>query len=161
TETRATDEVLESRPTVEDLSEQDHCRPRADQLKGALHPAPALRGPGVPIHEGALALHHGHSLGSLAVVDVGHAFHRTPDLGLSKPASKVLPMVSISQGQAGAPSKTAPESRRRWASLLVVCIGVMMVFVNASSTLSALPYIQDALHVSGSTLVWIPSAFTL
>lgn len=49
----------------------------------------------------------------------------------------------------------------RWASLLVVCIGVMMAFVNASSTIGALASIQDDLHVAGSTLVWVTSSFTL
>jgi MFS family permease len=43
----------------------------------------------------------------------------------------------------------------------VVCIGVMMAFVNASSTIGALAAIQDDLHVSGSTLVWVTSSFTL
>jgi DHA2 family multidrug resistance protein-like MFS transporter len=43
----------------------------------------------------------------------------------------------------------------------VVCIGVMMAFVNASSTIGALASIQDDLHVAGSTLVWITSSFTL
>jgi EmrB/QacA subfamily drug resistance transporter len=70
-------------------------------------------------------------------------------------------MVSISQVQAAGDASPAAPPARRWASLLVACLGVMMVFVNASATLSALPYIQDDLHVSGSTLVWIPSAFTL
>ena len=52
-------------------------------------------------------------------------------------------------------------SAHRWASLLVVCLGVMMVFVNASATIGALASIQDDLHVSGSTLVWVTSSFTL
>jgi DHA2 family multidrug resistance protein-like MFS transporter len=53
------------------------------------------------------------------------------------------------------------DPTRRWPSLLVVCIGVMMAFVNASSTIGALASIQDDLHVAGSTLVWVTSSFTL
>jgi hypothetical protein len=37
---------------------------------------------------------------------------------------------------------------RRWWSLLVVCLGVMMAFVNVSSTISALTAIQGDLHPS-------------
>ncbi|WP_433311531.1 MFS transporter [Micromonospora chersina] len=37
----------------------------------------------------------------------------------------------------------------------------MMTFVNVSSTISALPPIQDDLHMSASTLVWVSSAFSL
>lgn len=48
-----------------------------------------------------------------------------------------------------------------WPSLFVVCLGVMMAFVNASSTIAALASIQDDLHVAGSTLVWVTSSFTL
>jgi DHA2 family multidrug resistance protein-like MFS transporter len=51
--------------------------------------------------------------------------------------------------------------RGRWWSLLVVCLGVMMAFVNVSSTLSALSSIQTDLHASTSQLVWISSAYNL
>lgn len=54
----------------------------------------------------------------------------------------------------------APD-RRRWWSLLVVCLGVMMAFVNVSSTISALTAIQADLRPSPSTLVWITSAYSL
>jgi DHA2 family multidrug resistance protein-like MFS transporter len=45
--------------------------------------------------------------------------------------------------------------------VFVVCIGVMMAFINVSSTIGALASIQDDLRVSGSTLVWVASSFTL
>lgn len=69
-----------------------------------------------------------------------------------------LTMVSISQDRGTA---AAPIVRNKWPSLFVVCIGVMMTFINASSTIGALASIQDDLHVSGSTLVWVTSAFAL
>lgn len=68
-------------------------------------------------------------------------------------------MVSSSQGL-GAPA-TPPSVANRWPTLFVVCVGVMMAFINASSTIGALASIQDDLHVSGSTLVWVTSSFTL
>jgi len=44
-----------------------------------------------------------------------------------------------------------------WLSLCVLCIGVMMSFANAASTILALPYV----HVGGSTVVWVASSFPL
>jgi len=66
-------------------------------------------------------------------------------------------MVSISQ----APAPVAAPTHRPRLSLFVVCLGVMMSFINASSTISALAPIQDDLHVTESTLVWVTSAFTI
>ncbi|HVV23534.1 MAG TPA: MFS transporter [Pseudonocardiaceae bacterium] len=43
----------------------------------------------------------------------------------------------------------------------VVCLGVMMAFVNVSSTISALPAVQTDLHTSPSQLVWVSSAYSL
>ncbi|WP_433281559.1 MFS transporter [Micromonospora sp. CA-244673] len=72
-------------------------------------------------------------------------------------------MLSNSQLITAAGRHPAPtiERRRRWFALFVVCLGAMMTFVNVSSTISALPPIQDDLHMSASTLVWVSSAFSL
>ncbi|MEV6903378.1 MFS transporter [Amycolatopsis sp. NPDC051372] len=43
----------------------------------------------------------------------------------------------------------------------MVCLGVMMAFVNVSSMISALPAIQSDLHTSSAQLVWVSSAYTL
>ncbi|MFI5627044.1 MFS transporter [Nocardioides sp. NPDC051685] len=59
------------------------------------------------------------------------------------------------------PLPVGPGSRRRWLAVMVVCVGVMMSFVNVSSTLSALTFIQRDLHLSGPTLIWVSSAFPL
>ena len=60
-------------------------------------------------------------------------------------------------------SRTAASGvgRGRWLSLLVVCLGVMMAFVDVTSTISALGAIQGDLHIAASTLVWITSAYSL
>jgi EmrB/QacA subfamily drug resistance transporter len=70
-------------------------------------------------------------------------------------------MVSSSQAISPARHAAPTSNRRRWYALIVVCLGAMMSFVNVSSTISALSPIQDALHVSASTLVWVSSAFSL
>ncbi|MEU3414555.1 MFS transporter [Streptomyces sp. NPDC006658] len=48
-----------------------------------------------------------------------------------------------------------------WRGVLTVCLGVMMAFVNVSSTIGALGAVQQDLHPSASTLVWITSAYSL
>ncbi|MBY8879712.1 MFS transporter [Actinacidiphila acidipaludis] len=62
---------------------------------------------------------------------------------------------------AGAGLSEAPDGRRRWIGLLVVCLGVMMALVDVSSTITALGAIQADLHAASSTLVWITSAYSL
>ncbi|MGI5140911.1 MFS transporter [Streptomyces sp. CA-106110] len=73
-------------------------------------------------------------------------------------------MVSTSQDNVLAAQRSAPPTAsngRRWWALLVLCLGVMMTFVNVSSTISALTPLQDDLHISPSTVVWVSSAFSL
>lgn len=50
---------------------------------------------------------------------------------------------------------------RRWLGLIVLCLGVMMAFVNITDTISALTRIQDDLHISAATLVWLTRAHSL
>ena len=65
----------------------------------------------------------------------------------------VLAMGNTSQivGVVASASNALP-AWRRWASVLVLCLGVMMTFINMSATLSALAFIQRDLHVSSVTL---------
>ncbi|UXX96771.1 MFS transporter [Streptomyces sp. AD2-2] len=49
----------------------------------------------------------------------------------------------------------------RWLGLMVVCLGVMMAFINITGTISALGPIQDDLRISPSTLVWLTSSYSL
>ncbi|MEV5177849.1 MFS transporter, partial [Streptomyces flaveolus] len=68
-----------------------------------------------------------------------------------------------SRSEAPRPSATAPTGTpsHPWPGVLTVCLGVMMAFVNVSSTISALAAIQRDLHPSTSTLVWVTSAYSL
>ncbi|MGW5465825.1 MFS transporter [Streptomyces sp. NPDC003996] len=55
-----------------------------------------------------------------------------------------------------------PErARRRWIGLLVACLGQMVMFVNITQTTATLAPIQEDLHVSSSTLVWIASIYSV
>ncbi|MCI3246461.1 MULTISPECIES: MFS transporter [Streptomyces] len=55
----------------------------------------------------------------------------------------------------------AKDTERRWLGLLVVCLGVMMAFISVTATITSLGSIQQDLHISTHTLVWIPSAYSL
>jgi DHA2 family multidrug resistance protein-like MFS transporter len=72
------------------------------------------------------------------------------------PPAQAGPLAPV----AGLPA-APPATGRRWWSLLVVCLGVMMAFINVTSTISALTAIQGDLHPTPSTLVWITSAYSL
>src|SRR3954451_10210568 len=53
-----------------------------------------------------------------------------------------------------------PE-RRRWASLMVVCLAQLMIVLDVTIVNVALPAIQDDLGFSQSGLTWIVNAFLL
>jgi EmrB/QacA subfamily drug resistance transporter len=53
------------------------------------------------------------------------------------------------------------RARDRWLSLAAVCLGTMMTFLTITATVSSLAAIQQDLHASSTTLVWVPSAYTL
>ena len=69
--------------------------------------------------------------------------------------------MTVSLPAQGARAAAPGSGRARWLGLLVVCLGVMMAFVDVTSTISALGDIQGDLHVTASTLVWITSAYSL
>ncbi|MFF0465654.1 MFS transporter [Streptomyces mexicanus] len=48
-----------------------------------------------------------------------------------------------------------------WLSLLCVCLGMAMTFVNITATISSLGPIQSDLHLTATTLVWVTSAYSL
>jgi DHA2 family multidrug resistance protein-like MFS transporter len=56
---------------------------------------------------------------------------------------------------------TPPRARTRWIGLLVACLGQMVMFVNITQTTATLAPIQQDLHVSGSTLVWMASIYSV
>lgn len=55
----------------------------------------------------------------------------------------------------------AAARRRDTLTLVAMCLGAMMTFLLITAAVSALSAIQDDLRVRPSTLIWIPSAYTL
>ncbi|GAA1461511.1 MFS transporter [Nocardiopsis exhalans] len=51
--------------------------------------------------------------------------------------------------------------RGAWRSLLVVCLGMMMTFVNITATFGALASIQRDLALTPTAVVWVTSAYSL
>jgi EmrB/QacA subfamily drug resistance transporter len=53
------------------------------------------------------------------------------------------------------------DERRRWAVLVVVCFGQLMIVLDTTIVNVALPSIQGDLHFSQSSLTWIVNAYLL
>ncbi|MEU4398306.1 MFS transporter [Micromonospora orduensis] len=64
---------------------------------------------------------------------------------------------------AAGPAVTARSSLRgsRPVTLLAMCLGAMITFLQITATVSALTTIQRDLRVDPTTVIWIPSAYTL
>ncbi|HKW58661.1 MAG TPA: MFS transporter [Candidatus Dormibacteraeota bacterium] len=50
---------------------------------------------------------------------------------------------------------------RRWAALVVVCLGQLMIMLDTTIVNVALPYIQRDLHFSQANLTWIVNAYLI
>src|ERR687887_1266421 len=60
---------------------------------------------------------------------------------------------------ASAPVPGSPSDRRRWASLMVVCMAQLMIVLDVTIVNVALPSIQHDLHFSQANLTWVVNAF--
>jgi DHA2 family multidrug resistance protein-like MFS transporter len=56
---------------------------------------------------------------------------------------------------------TPQRAPRRWIGLIVACLGQVVMFVNITQTIAILAPIQQDLHVSSSTLVWMASIYSV
>ena len=56
---------------------------------------------------------------------------------------------------------TAPEDRRRWLALYVLCLGMLMIVLDATIVNVALPSIQEDLGFSQSDLAWVVNAYLI
>ena len=54
---------------------------------------------------------------------------------------------------------TSSPERRRWASLMVVCLAQLMIVLDVTIVNVALPSIQHDLHFSAGNLTWVINAF--
>jgi EmrB/QacA subfamily drug resistance transporter len=53
------------------------------------------------------------------------------------------------------------DERRRWAALAVVCLGQLMVVLDATIVNVALPHMQSDLHFSQANLTWVLDAYMI
>src|SRR5690349_13646957 len=53
------------------------------------------------------------------------------------------------------------DGRRRWAALAVVCLGQLMVVLDATIVNVALPHMQSDLHFSQANLTWVVDAYMI
>src|SRR3954453_14031183 len=56
-------------------------------------------------------------------------------------------------------ASTLSPDRRRWASLIVVCLAQLMIVLDVTIVNVALPSIQRDLHFSQADLTWVVNAF--
>src|SRR6058998_3379464 len=54
-----------------------------------------------------------------------------------------------------------PANRRRWAALVVLCVGQLMIVLDVTVVNVALPTIQRDLHFSQASLAWVVNAYLL
>src|SRR5689334_6097498 len=56
---------------------------------------------------------------------------------------------------------TATEERSRWVALVVLCVGMLMIVLDATVVNVALPSIQSDLGFSTSSLAWVVNAYLI
>ena len=56
---------------------------------------------------------------------------------------------------------TANTDRSRWAALVVLCVGMLMIVLDMTVVNVALPYIQEDLGFSQSSLAWVVNAYLI
>src|SRR5215207_9379603 len=56
---------------------------------------------------------------------------------------------------------TAMTDRNRWAALYVLCVGMLMIVLDATIVNVALPSIQDDLGFAQSDLAWVVNAYLI
>jgi len=61
----------------------------------------------------------------------------------------------------GAPEPSRPSERRRWIALAVLCLGQLMMVLDATIVNVALPSIQRDLHFSQGNLTWVLNGYLI
>src|SRR3712207_1162005 len=56
---------------------------------------------------------------------------------------------------------TLPQDRSRWIALHVLCVGMLMIVLDATVVNVALPAIQDDLGFTASSLAWVVNAYLI
>src|SRR5215207_1017041 len=71
------------------------------------------------------------------------------------------PIEPTGHGTARAGHESAAGDRRRWMALYVLCVGVLMIVLDATIVNVALPSIQEDLGFSQSDLAWVVNAYLI
>src|SRR4249919_1969719 len=74
----------------------------------------------------------------------------------SRPGGSPTHMTTITTTQ----DKTTAD-RSRWIALVVLCVGMLMIVLDATIVNVALPSIQDDLGFSQSNLAWVVNAYLI
>jgi EmrB/QacA subfamily drug resistance transporter len=70
--------------------------------------------------------------------------------------------VASARPSAGSGLQDVPHSdRRRWIALIVLCVGQLMIVLDATVVNVALPTIQRELHFSQASLAWVINAYLI
>jgi EmrB/QacA subfamily drug resistance transporter len=70
-------------------------------------------------------------------------------------------VTSADAERAGLAAEKPGHDRRRWMALYVLCVGMLMIVLDATIVNVALPSIQDDLGFSQSNLAWVVNAYLI
>src|SRR6202040_2441688 len=70
------------------------------------------------------------------------------------------PMTALLR-QLKTPMQTASSERRRWIALAVLCLGQLMMVLDATIVNVALPSIQRELHFTQANLTWVIDGYLI
>src|SRR2546430_5007019 len=70
-------------------------------------------------------------------------------------------MEETAYGSPNGPGGLTSKNRRRWAALVVLCLGQLMIVLDVTVVNVALPTIQRELHFSQASLAWVVNAYLL
>ena len=76
----------------------------------------------------------------------------------SPPALTQVPRVVATRPPA---TRASVRAANRWAGFVVVCLGMMMTFLNITQTVATLAAVQQDLRLSGADLVWVASIYSM
>src|SRR4051812_36777329 len=94
----------------------------------------------------------------------------TDESRVAVPSSPASTMTDPLSPEAGAPPMTPTEQhqavpalddRQRWTALVVLCVGMLMIVLDATVVNVALPAIQNDLGFTNSGLAWVVNAYLI
>ena len=70
-------------------------------------------------------------------------------------------LTRLKQNATARPTSDAARERRRWIALGVLCLGQLMMVLDATIVNVALPSIQRELHFTQSNLTWVINGYLI